>query len=343
MFEAASLLADFGGAAYAALAAALAAEAPRFAADLARSVALSAVTLPDGLVFHPPVAASGATPFKSMTESILSSYTNFRYYAESVSAGVLSEQAVGEIMGFRAARGGSLSGMTRFEGHLDDMPAYGYARAALRLFDEPATPAAERFFVMQAGHAANYASRGTFSASEQLAIYPEDSVSVAARAYLFEYLEGGIDQCVPSLVVSTLTTIWALAFTWWAEPGTLWLAKGAPRRWYAGGFSADRLVTAFGAVSFSSVTQPGAAGAQVCTANVSVSAPPFLARAASAAPLTVVVRMRALADGLSMSGASLSAVEPPGAATLVGFSAANESVVVAVAASAAFAVSASFA
>ena len=91
-----------------------------------------------------------------MTESILASYSNFRYFAESVSAGVLSEQAVGEILEFRAARGGSLSGMTRFEGHLDDMPAFGYARAALRLFDAPASAAAERFFVMQAGHAANY-------------------------------------------------------------------------------------------------------------------------------------------------------------------------------------------
>jgi hypothetical protein len=60
MFEAASLLADAGGTAYADLAAALAAEAPRFAADLARSVALSAVPLPGGLVFHPPIAASGS-------------------------------------------------------------------------------------------------------------------------------------------------------------------------------------------------------------------------------------------------------------------------------------------
>lgn len=75
--EAAELLAEVGGADFAPLVAALAAEAPRFAADLNASLALVSVDLGGGLLWVPPIAAM-LPPFGSMTESILASYTNFR-------------------------------------------------------------------------------------------------------------------------------------------------------------------------------------------------------------------------------------------------------------------------
>ena len=104
-------------------------------------------------------------------------------YPELVSAAVLPDATVAGILAFRDARGGVMAGNNRFEGHLDNMPVYGYARAALRLMDAPSGAAAQRFMLLVQGHAANYASRGTFSASEQLAIFGD--AQGAWRDYLW--------------------------------------------------------------------------------------------------------------------------------------------------------------
>ena len=330
--EAAALLAETGGNALAPLAAALAAEVPRFAADLAASLALSAVPLADGLTWLPPLAAANSTPFARMTESTLASYTSFRYYAELVSAGVLADADVERVLAFREARGGVLLGMTRFEAHLDNMPAYGYARAALRLMDAPTGPAAKRFWALAYGHAAAYSSRGTFSASEQLAIPTDAAGGSLWRDMLWTYLEGGIDQCVPSLVLSTLATRWALAFEWRPQPDTLWLARGAPRRWYAAdGLEVRDLPTSFGTLSFTASTVATNATTQQSRFAVSFAPPPFAAPS-GAPPILLVLRLRALEPGAAMVGAILADLAPPGApATLASWDAATETVSVALA------------
>ena len=61
----------------------------------------------------------------SMTSDTVSSYSNFRYYSEMLSAGFMAPGVAGALMNFREAHGGTLSGMTRFTDHLDDMPAIG--------------------------------------------------------------------------------------------------------------------------------------------------------------------------------------------------------------------------
>ena len=58
--------------------------------------------------------------------------------------------------------GGTLSGTTHFEGHLDDMPSAGYAWSSL-IFDRTLS-----FWNLLYGHMASYASRGAMSASEQV-------------------------------------------------------------------------------------------------------------------------------------------------------------------------------
>ena len=258
-----------------------------------------------------------------MTESILASYTSFRYYPELVSAGVLPDATADNVLAFRESRGGTLLGMTRFEAHLDNMPAFGYARAALRLMEAPTGPAAARWYLLTAGHAAGYMSRGTFSASEQLAVAADGAGQW--RDYLWEYLEGGIDQCVPSLMLAPLSTLWALLFEWRPQPDTLWLARGAPRRWFDdGGFAVENAPTSFGIVSFSAAAAAaaaaGAAAGASTTANattvfsVAFAPPPFAApRAAGGTPLTLVLRVRALAPGSAMVGAVLVDVTPSGA------------------------------
>jgi hypothetical protein len=252
--EAAKLISLVGGDTFASFAALLASEASLFAIDINASIALVTINLDDGVFWIPPIASTALNPFNTMTESILSSYTNFRYLPESISSGMLSETLISGMLAFRDTRGGVLAGNTRFEGHLDNMPAYGYAKASLRLMDIPTGPAAMRFFLQSFGHMANYMSRGTFSASEQLSFYSDSNGLY--RDYLWEYLEGGIDQCVPSLILSTLITRWALIFEW-KDENKIWLARGAPRRWYnksEDGFSINNMPTRFGSFSFNTST-----------------------------------------------------------------------------------------
>ena len=55
--------------------------------------------------------------------------------------------------------------MTRFTDHLDGMPAEGYAHSAVAL------RRVSTFQSLYFGHIANYHSRGTFNAPEQLSLY----------------------------------------------------------------------------------------------------------------------------------------------------------------------------
>jgi hypothetical protein len=151
--------------------------------------------------FLPPFAASGFKPYATMVEktrdhepgngcpdfaatrcpSVENStcdctgfaggptYAGFRYYSEMLGSGTLPADVAGAVNEFREARMGTLSGMTRYEDHLDDMPASGYARSAIAL---GRTGSALALFF---GHVANYQSRGVFNAPEQLGLYGDGS------------------------------------------------------------------------------------------------------------------------------------------------------------------------
>ena len=294
LLEAGRFLRDAGGAPFAALAAQLLAEAGRFRADIANAVALAAAYDAAGPVWVPPLAVPGGRlpPFQSMTESILASYTNFRYAAELVSADILAPSFARAVLDFRATHGGTVSGLTRYLAHLDDMASAGYAWAHLW------QGRVDRFLLLTTGHAANYAARGTFSATEQVP-FETDSEGLW-RDYLWSYLEGGIDACVPSLLFPAQTTRWALLLEHW-DYDAVWVARGAPRRWYAGGFALRDAPTRFGTVSYSV-----AAAASSAVTDVAVSfAPPPYEQLGGRSDLVFELRLRALTAGCALANATI--------------------------------------
>ena len=173
--------------------------------------------------------------------------SNFRYYSEMLSSGFMTSEMSTALMDFRENKGGTLSGMTRFTDHLDDMPAIGYARSSL---DADRIP---QFLLLMYGHAANYQGRGSFFSTEQqslctyhtsnlplcvlsgscfdtqLVIPDQDHSDPQWRASL-----GDIQAsfCTPSQTLIASMTAMQLVDSE-RQNATIWIARAAPRRWYA--------------------------------------------------------------------------------------------------------------
>lgn len=106
--------------AFAAFGAVLTSEAALFSDDFAASVAATITRLPDGSVFVPPIAALAYAPFESMIESTVAEYSNFRYFAELLGAGILASDVSVGLQRFRESHTGTVSSITRWSDHLDD-------------------------------------------------------------------------------------------------------------------------------------------------------------------------------------------------------------------------------
>jgi hypothetical protein len=197
------------------------------------------------IVFVPSaVAPAGTTPtpYPTMTTDTVASYSNFRYYSEMLSAQFMDNVTARALMDFRETHGGSLSGMTRYTDHLDDMPAIGYARSSL------SADRLDKFLLLLYGHAANYQGRGSFFTTEQQSLYQLQGSS-RWRASLGEIQA---NFCTPSqMLVASMT---ALQFISEERdgPATVWLARGAPVRWFTdpGGFGVEAAPCRYGTVSF---------------------------------------------------------------------------------------------
>ena len=61
-----------------------------------------------------------------VTQSRLGSYTNYRYWPELLSSGVLPREWMERIVASRQTAGGQFCGVTRFERQLDDWPLMEY-------------------------------------------------------------------------------------------------------------------------------------------------------------------------------------------------------------------------
>ena len=140
-----------------------------------------------------------------------------------LSAGQLDPDTATALMDFREGHGGTLSGMTRYTDHLDDMPAIGYARSSL------SADRIDRFLLLLYGHAANYQGRGSFFSTEQQSLYL-DASNTRWRASLGEIQDS---FCTPSQTLIASMTAMQLVDSE-RDNATVWIARGAPRRWYAG-------------------------------------------------------------------------------------------------------------
>jgi hypothetical protein len=251
---------------------------PRIA-TLARAieaaVSVSLVRKDRKAFFLPPYAVVNATPYSSMIErgeqgsSGASSYTNFRYWAEMLSSGFFSPEISHAISDFRETHTGTLSGMTRFLDHLDDMPAEGYAYSAMDL------ARVDSFQALLFGHAANYHSRGVFNAPEQMSLYGDGvkglwTYSDSYRAYLSSGITGSsdvdIDFCLPSTTLPATMVRWMMLFEE-RDHDVLALFRATPRRFFTPGDDAAIELaggtTRYGTVD-ANVTVKPAAGLEEC-------------------------------------------------------------------------------
>lgn len=149
--------------------------------------AVRAAAGPRGFV---PAGPDEPPPFERMTESRHASYCNYRYLPEMMSAGILAPGILRRIVRYRRGHGGELLGMTRFEDHLDDWPAWHHARGLLDLDD------IDGCLLTFYGHLAHHHSRGNWASYEQVRIEPGEG---AHRS-----LAGGAEQVVPCQVMAPL-------------------------------------------------------------------------------------------------------------------------------------------
>jgi len=179
--------------------------------------------------FLPPIAGH-RTPFKTMWESTLSTYTNYRYWLETISAACLSPEHERMMLDYRRTQGGELLSMTRFQQNLlDDWPYWHHARNLLT------HDRVDRYLLGYFSHMAHHQTRGTFTSFELVYIDGTDS----RRIY--------DDYCVPSQMTVPLMTRWMLAFEE-RDRDTLWLCRAVPRPWLIEGLSFRDALTRWGPV-----------------------------------------------------------------------------------------------
>lgn len=96
----------------------------------------------------------------------VASYTNYRYWPELLSCGLLSRDQANRLVTSRLTGGGQFCGMTRFAGHLDDWPLaeYLYGLWSLGRRDD--------FLLSLYGHIAYHQAEGHLTAYEQVSFPP---------------------------------------------------------------------------------------------------------------------------------------------------------------------------
>ncbi len=204
-------------------------EAKGLREDVHRAVKRSVILTGDQ-PFLPPIAGQKEA-FQTMTQDRLASYTNYRYWPESLSPRCLPPEHERMILDYRRNYGGELLAMTRFTGHLDDWPFWHQAYGLLwhdRI---------SHYLLGYYAHLAHHQTPGTFTAYEQVPI----------RGY--GYRREKADYCVPSQLTIPIMTRWMLVYEE-RDADVLWLCRAVPRTWLKQELSFSGALTRWGPVSF---------------------------------------------------------------------------------------------
>jgi len=101
-----------------------------------------------------------------LTETREASYTNYRYWPELLSSGLLPEDMANRIVSARLKAGGQFCGMTRFSSRLDDWPLTDYLYGVWSLGRKA------DFLLSLYGHVAYHQAEGHLTAYEQVTFPP---------------------------------------------------------------------------------------------------------------------------------------------------------------------------
>ena len=247
--------------------------------------------------YLPPFAVLNATVPDCMTCTAFAAYSNFDFFSYAFLAQLPNmpglERAEAGWLELHNARGGRLGGASRFslggsnrsDDWLDDMPVAGWGFGALM------HNRTQDFLALLYGHAANYQSRGSFWSTEQLAVRgtgryraflhvadPDPDLTpprgtrthgAAARGAATEAappsplgyfgLENDVSSCVVSNILVARLTRWQVVMED-ARTRSVWLGRGAPRRWFhpGKGFNVSSAPFSLGTLSYKLVVLPHA-------------------------------------------------------------------------------------
>jgi hypothetical protein len=132
----------------------------------------------------PPQVEPLKRPSRLTGQWDVASYTNYRYWPELLSSGLLPNDMAQRIVEARLRAGGQFCGMTRFADHLDDWPLAEYLRGLWSLGRR------SDFLLSLYGHVAYHQAEGHLTAYEQVSFPPGRKMAdyclpcqlVAARA-----------------------------------------------------------------------------------------------------------------------------------------------------------------
>jgi hypothetical protein len=116
---------------------------------------------------------TGSGPAR-IVDTRLGSYTNYRYWPELLSSGVLPDSLMHRIVWARLNGGGQFCGMTRFDDHLDDWPLAEWLEGLWNL------GMTEDFLLSLWGHIYYHQAEGHLTAYEQVTFPPGTQYKEAA-------------------------------------------------------------------------------------------------------------------------------------------------------------------
>jgi hypothetical protein len=217
-------------------------ECDSFKEDIAKSMRASLLDdfLPPYAGYDIPFEDMNAEIFYKSDQSkrrIFSSYSNYRFYPEMLSSGIISDELSRKIIDYRSSHGGEFIGLTMFklgdEQFLDDWPIYHQLRGLLE------TDRRKKFLMTLYAHMAHHQARNTFFAPESTSIDRLDSI-----------------HCVPAQLTVPQALRWMLLYEE-RDQSTLCLCRAIPGHWLysENGIKVSNAPTRWGKVSFSLTSQ----------------------------------------------------------------------------------------